>query len=290
MKFICIREVKIEEEYYENNKDLPTNIGNNKIFLIPGEYKVSYNKTSNVVLHNTTLRIRDTPCPLYCDVKNIEIHKNELLNDGYFEGGLIDKLFFKNDIDRLNKKDDNFVTKKEKVETIKEARQLLRNTSIDILKKMPISMKSAIILSDLNKNNVEKLDEKQLKEINEILKHPCEGDVYDFNIFDEIRNIKDLEELFEKSNYADMGIYPKYKQTCKKCGHTFYLNNTEIKWYLIKNLNIPKKCEFCRKGLKRPDKIESKSKISNESLGEEPVKTEMQIALEKAGMSITEQK
>ena len=64
----------------------------------------------------------------------------------------------------------------------------------------------------------------------------------------------------------------------------------EIEWYLNKNLNIPKTCEFCRKGLKRPDKIESKSKISNESIEEEPVKTEMQIALENAGVSITEQK
>ena len=290
MKFICIREVKIEGDYYKNNKDLPTNIGNNQVFLIPGEYKVSYNKTSNVVLHNVSLRVGEMSCPLYCSVKNIEIHKNELLNDGYFEANLIDKLVFKNNIDRLNKKDDNFVTKKEKAETIKEAKQILRNISIDILKKMPVSMKSAVILSDLNKNKCQKLDEKQLKEINEILKYPCEGDVYDFNIFDEIHNIKDLEELFEQSNYADMGIYPKYKQTCKKCGHTFYLNNTEIKWYLIKNLNIPKKCEFCRKGLKRPEKVKAKSKISNESLEEETVKTEMQIALEKAGITGSEQK
>lgn len=292
MKFICIRPVEIEEGFYGNlskNGNLATYMNQGKTILniVPGEYSVSYNKTDTIVLHKVNIQINNSD---NLKISFLKIDKNALLNDGYFEGDFLERIFFKNNINKLNTKNPNYVSEKEKEETIKEAKQILKNISIDILKQMPVSMKSSVILSDLNRNNIKELDKNQLKEINEIIKYPYYGNGYDYNIIDEIHNIKDLEEIYEKSIYADLGIYPKYKQTCKKCGHTFYLNNSEIEWYLNKNLNIPKTCEFCRKGLKRPDKIESKSKISNESLEEETVKTEMQIALEKAGVSITEQK
>lgn len=294
MKFICIRQIEVEEGFYGNvckDGELSTYVNNGKsIFIVPGEYSVSYNKTDTIVLHNVRIRINNNSN--YHMINFIKIDKNVLLDDGYFEGNFIERIFFKNIINDINTKNPDYVSQKEKEETIKEARKIIRNASLKAIENLPVSLRCSVILADLRNHNLNEnddLDETQLKEINRILKIPYKYDKYDYNIFDEIHNIKELNELFEMSNYADFGIYPKYRETCKKCGDMFYLNIHEINWYLNKKLKIPKTCEYCRKGLERPTKIEPKNKISNESLEEEPVKTEMQIALEKAGITITDQ-
>lgn len=155
-------------------------------------------------------------------------------------------------------------------------------------------MKCNVILKDLRDHFIETnedLDKNQLKWINKILKHPCKNyNEFDFNIFDEIHSLDELKELQDASNAAEYDIGPKRKEICKKCGNTFYLTKGELDWYRSRDLNVPKKCPYCRKGIERPVMIYSENENFNESIEEEPVKTEMQIALEKAGVSITEQK
>lgn len=41
------------------------------------------------------------------------------------------------------------------------------------------------------------------------------------------------------------------KQTCKQCGKTFELTDSEINFYKSKNLNIPKRCKQCRDNNKK---------------------------------------
>ncbi len=37
------------------------------------------------------------------------------------------------------------------------------------------------------------------------------------------------------------------RRTCKQCGKTFYINESEINFYKSKNLTLPKRCKDCRK-------------------------------------------
>ena len=37
------------------------------------------------------------------------------------------------------------------------------------------------------------------------------------------------------------------KRICKQCGKEFTLNDSEIKFYKEKNLDLPKRCSECRK-------------------------------------------
>jgi len=293
MKFICIRPIKLEKGYFiqdEGEKYEYIN-WNETTFIEAGEYKVRHISHEYVTLKNIRIRINDTENIKTLD--SLRFNKNALVDNGYFEGGLLEKVFYKEVIEYLNRKD-LYWENMEKRKTIEEAKKILADASQEVLVTLPVWMKCNIILKDLKDHFIE--DDSDVPEgfrfdkVNEILKHPCKNDEYDYNIFDEINSVQELKDLQDTSNAAEYDIGPKRKEICKKCGHPFYLTKGELDWYFARELKIPKTCQYCRKGIKRPEMIYPENTNFNESLEEEPVKTEMQIALEKAGITVTEQK
>lgn len=102
-----------------------------------------------------------------------------------------------------------------------------------------------------------------------------------YNIYGKIQSIEQLRKAASDAKVAFIPEFdmPFYKKRCKQCGNTFTLTLGEINSYENKGLKIPSRCYCCRKGIEKP--VEKKI-IQKEK--EEPVKTEMQIALEKAGL------
>lgn len=291
MKYVCIRPIKLEKYYFIQDQFANNPLEwKNYAFIEPGTYNVRCRNYDFIIICNTHIRIDSDD---NIKIVDLMIDKNALIDDGYFEGNFIDKLFRKEAIKKLNKKDLYF-SNRQKQKVINEAKKVLSEASQKALEELPIWMKCNIILKDLRNHFIETnedLDENQLKWINKILKHPCKyHNEFDFNIFDEIHSLDELKELQDASNAAEYDIGPKRKEICKKCGNAFYLTKGELDWYFSRNLNVPKKCSYCRKGIERPVMIYPEDENFYESIEEEPVKTEMQIALEKAGVSITEQK
>lgn len=291
MKFICVRPIKLEKEYFIQNQFVNDSIKWEKYaFIEPRTYNVRCRKYDFVIICNAHIRIDSDD---NIKIVDLLIDKNALIDDGYFEGNFIDKLFHKEAIKKLNKKDLYF-SNSQKQKVINEAKKVLSEASQKALEELPIWMKCNIILKYLRDHFIETnedLDENQLKWINKILKHPCKWyNEFDFNIFEEIHNLDELKELQYASNAAEYDNGPKRKEICKRCGDAFYLTKSELDWYCSRDLNVPKKYPYCRKAIEIPVMIYSENENFNESIEEEPVKTEMQIALEKAGMSITEQK
>lgn len=291
MKYVCVRPIKLEKYYFIQDQFTNNPLEWKKYaFIEPGTYNVRCRNYDFITICNAHIRIDSDD---NIRIVDLLIDKNALIDDGYFEGNFIDKLFHKEGIKKLNKKDLYF-SDRQKQKVINEAKKILSEASQEVLKELPIWMKCNVILKDLRDHFIETnedLDENQLNWINKILKHPCKNhNEFDFNIFDEIHNLDELKDLQDASNAAEYDIGPKRKEICKRCGNAFYLTKGELDWYFSRDLNVPKKCPYCRKGIERPVMIYPENKNFYESIEEEPVKTEMQIALEKAGVSITEQK
>lgn len=58
------------------------------------------------------------------------------------------------------------------------------------------------------------------------------------------------------------------KRNCKQCGQEFILNDSEIKFYKDKNLELPKRCSGCRKENKSNNKNLNKSKNKNNNIND----------------------
>ena len=264
MKFICIRPIKLEKGYFIQDGEEYKYIDWDELtFIEPGEYKVCHISHEYVTIKNIRIRINDME-----NIKllnSLRFNKNALVDNGYFEGNIIEKVFYKEVIEYLNRKD-LYWENMEKRKTIEEAKKILADVSQEVLITLPVWMKCNIILKDLKDHFIEEdcdvPEDFRFDKVNEILKHPCKNDEYDYNIFDEINSVQELKDLQDVSNAAEYDIGPKRKEICKKCGYPFYLTKGELDWYFHKGLKVPKTCEFCRKGLERPVKIDPKNKIS----------------------------
>ena len=171
--------------------------------------------------------------------------------------------------------------------TIKNVMKRLNEHAYEYAKNtFPVWMKCNVILNSIPFKQLQE-EGKTLDDIssmidwdkiNTFLKYPSVQ--YDYNIFDEISSIDELEEVregaIEASIIEDM---PYHKKTCKQCGEDFTLSMGQINWFNKKGLKMPCRCEFCRKGIERPKPVKIVAKTV-----EEPVKTSMQIAMEKAGL------
>lgn len=52
------------------------------------------------------------------------------------------------------------------------------------------------------------------------------------------------------------------RRTCKQCGKTFFINDSEINFYKSKNLTLPKRCKNCRKQNKQMKQVYPETAIS----------------------------
>lgn len=288
MKFVCIRPIKLRKGefkilYHHHKFD-----DEEMIEILPNTYSVFIRDKDIVTLEGVRYGLGHTK--LF-----VNVHRSLLINDGYFKGNLFEIFFIKPVIKRLNERPSVMDYNKRDQETVSntlEMQEILKENSMEFIKILPVWIKCNIILKDLEEhfyNEDDELDEKQLEEINKILRYPCDKNEYDYNIFFDVKNIKDIKQLASDANLAALDVQPQYQATCKCCGKPYYLFSSEIQWYLDKGLEVPKRCEYCRKGIKRPELYYPGPDFSDESSEEEPVKTEMQIALEKAGMHVTEE-
>ena len=164
-----------------------------------------------------------------------------------------------------------------------EALLLLNEVVKNTLKGMPVWMKCNFLLNAINQKEEVTIDELNQQidwvKINELLKDSTLD--IDYNIFDRISSIEDLEELRVNSTIASVPEMnqPYYIKVCKICGDEFTLTKGEVDWFEKKDLQLPCKCYYCRKKIQKPI-----TQVKVEEKEEEPMKTAMQLALEKAGI------
>lgn len=165
-----------------------------------------------------------------------------------------------------------------------ETLELLNEVVKKTLKGMPIWMKCNFLLNIIHQKEGVSVDElnQQINwdKINKLLKDSIVD--IDYNIFDRINSIEELEELRISATTASIPEFnePFYKKVCKTCGDEFFLTRGEVDWFEKKDLKLPCKCYYCRKKIQKPIEV---VKVKEEK-EEEPIKTAMQLALEKAGL------
>ena len=129
---------------------------------------------------------------------------------------------------------------------------------------------------------MQNLSDEQINwdKVNEILSYQNED--LDFNDFDPVHSVEEFENVRSRAITAEVPEFnePYYKKICKTCGDEFTLTKGEILFFQKKNFKIPSRCYCCRKNIEKPKPIIPEKKT------EEVVveKTQMQIALEKAGL------
>lgn len=163
-----------------------------------------------------------------------------------------------------------------------EALLFLNEVVKNTLKGMPIWMKCNFLLNTIYQKEEVTIDELNQQidwdKINELLKDSTLD--IDYNIFDRINSIEELENLRMSSTTASIPEFnePYYKKVCKTCGDEFTLTVGEVNWFKKKDLQLPCKCYYCRKKIQKPI-----TQVKVEEKEEEPMKTAMQLALEKVG-------
>lgn len=182
-------------------------------------------------------------------------------------------------------------TKEEMEAQIKRVREMMSEHAYEFSKKFPIWMKCNLLMNQIHAGEL--LEQgKTIEEINLMVNWDKVNSFlqdsyvdYDYNMFDEIKTIEDLERLRGDAITASvMDDWPSYRQKCKQCGHDFSMSRKEINWFLNRELNVPHRCNYCRKGIKRPEPVKV---IIPEPKPVVPEKTSMQIAMEKAGLKLS---
>lgn len=112
-----------------------------------------------------------------------------------------------------------------------------------------------------------------------------------YNICGRLSSVKQVREAAAEATVAFMPEFgrPFFRRKCKQCGEDFELTLGEINSYEKKGLHIPGRCYYCRKGIDRKTGnpiLSGDVSLNGERLGkkDEPAKTAMQIAMEKAGI------
>lgn len=151
----------------------------------------------------------------------------------------------------------------------------MRKTTIEMVKELPVWMRCNFLSHSLVHHKDSEIDWDL---VNEILSYQNED--LDFNVFDKISSLDEFAEVRARAVTAEIPEFnaPYYKKTCKVCGDEFTLTRGEINFYQKKNLHIPCKCIYCRKNIEKPKPV---VEVEKEPTVE---KTQMQIALEKAGI------
>lgn len=159
--------------------------------------------------------------------------------------------------------------------SVKEA---LSKASLEFVKTFPVWMRCNYLLNQISVMSDKEKQNIKWDLINEILNY--QNDNFDFNYFDTIDSVDKLLELRGLATTAEIQEFnePYLKRKCKQCGEEFTLTRGEIDSYLNKSLKVPCRCYYCRKNIEKPKPIIKKEEK------EEPVKTAMEIALEKAGL------
>lgn len=207
-------------------------------------------------------------------IANQKLNKEDVLleniEEPIIENGKIDTI-----VENISNED---VLIEENSNVEEQAKAILDEMSRKILLDMPVWMKCNYLMNQIARIPKELQENINWDKVNEILLNT--NLPMDFNIFDRVSSIEELDNV---RGDAILASTPEFhmsylRKTCKKCKNTFTLTLSEINWYEKKGLHIPSRCQYCRKGEERPKPI---AKIEPK---EEPMKTSMELAMEKAGI------
>lgn len=159
----------------------------------------------------------------------------------------------------------------------------MRETKLKVIRESAMWMRLRILAHEAANAKAKGFSDEDLDwdTVNELIMLPSPVE-YDYNL---VHPVHTADELIAMSADCDMaGIMqdmPWHKQKCKACGAEFTLTYSEVEWFKRKEMVPPKRCRYCRKGIERPKKTPEPVRTPK---AEEPAKTAMQIAMEKAGI------
>ena len=153
-----------------------------------------------------------------------------------------------------------------------------KEATISLVKSWPVWMRCNFLLNSIS--DTKNQSDVNWTFINEVLNF--QNDNYDFNLFEKVESIEDLKCVRDDAIVSETPEFnlPYFKKKCKQCGDNFILTRGEIDYFLDKKLNVPNRCKCCRKGIKK----EKPKAMENINISSE--KTAMQLAFEKAGISL----
>lgn len=140
----------------------------------------------------------------------------------------------------------------EEIKTMEKANKIIADMQMDCLKKFPMEMRVTYLLNIIfraaEKQKMDDIAEisktVNYSKVNEILN--LEKSPYDFNIYGEIKSVEELSNLRDKIICASCGLGPWQKKICKDCGKEFYLDKSEVDFFVRKELQLPVRCKSCR--------------------------------------------
>lgn len=167
----------------------------------------------------------------------------------------------------------------EEEDPFKAVHELFETATINAMLQMPMWMRLNYFVNTFEKGG----DDTNINwdKVNNFLMLGIDKKKPYYNICGKIKNLNQLRKAAVDAQIAFIPEFnmPFYRRKCKQCGDKFTLTIGEIQSYEKKGLNIPCRCYHCRKGINKHinEHIVSTQKEDN-------VKTEMQLALEKAGI------
>ena len=151
-------------------------------------------------------------------------------------------------------------TEEEMMDTMQKANKIIADMQMEALRRFSMELRLNYLLGMIAKamekdgeTEIDNFNDKvNWNKVNEIIN--LQTSPYDFNIYGEIKTIRELSNLREQVIYASCGLGPWQKHTCKDCGETFYMDKGEIDFFTNKELSIPVRCKSCREKRKKSHK------------------------------------
>jgi len=174
---------------------------------------------------------------------------------------------------------------------VRSFQKAMFDTEVFMLKTMPLENRCIFMLNTMNKlvtdgKLVNDADVDWVKVNTVLFKDQIP---YDYNICESVNTIDELSHLLHEIQMVEIIGGPWYKQTCKTCGTTFYLDKSEILFYMKKELHIPKRCKNCimeSKGQEsyrqRAAREEKERQERQKQFIKDDGKTAMELAFERA--------
>ena len=138
------------------------------------------------------------------------------------------------------------ITKEEFEETTRKVKEWFCETEKNTLIKMPLWMRLNYFFNKVCKAIKDGYKNEDIKwdYINEM----CTKDLdqFDYNMFDGVDTVEQLDEIRGRVICASAGIVPWHKHKCKDCGREFVMSYNEVHFYATNGLNLPKRCKECR--------------------------------------------
>ena len=169
------------------------------------------------------------------------------------EGTSFDKTFrkvFKENYDKF-KAD-------ESIDPITAFRKANLEATKESLKELPLFMRLNYILNNLYRDENNEIIEAMVnwKNINDILTENVDDTDYQF--IKEVKSVKEITQLKLDIEFAMADLQPWKISKCKDCHDKFYMNYSEVLYFLDKGMKLPKRCPACRKARKEGNTMEEK--------------------------------